>query len=127
MVRSAPASSRAAARALRKIRPAAIRKSGNPCHLTLDLEFKNDNGTNSGGVIHCTDTATWIPKSVEVQIADPFADKWTKADKTWHGGGIFGHLAPAKQIEKGEKGIEELSKKSPEQAAAIFRRRCGSG
>ncbi len=67
-------------------------------NFTLDLEFKNDNGTNSGVIIYCTDTANWIPKSVEVQIADPFADKWAKSDKTWHGGGIFGHLAPAKQM-----------------------------
>ena len=67
-------------------------------NFTLDLEFKTANGTNSGVVIYCTDTKNWIPKSVEIQIADPFADKWAKADPTWHGGGIFGHLAPAKQM-----------------------------
>jgi Domain of Unknown Function (DUF1080) len=67
-------------------------------NFTLDLEFKNDNGTNSGVIIYCTDTANWIPKSVEVQIADPFHEKWAKANKTWHGGGIFGHLAPAEQM-----------------------------
>jgi hypothetical protein len=69
-------------------------------NFTLDLEFKTASGTNSGVVIYCTDTKNWIPKSVEVQIADPFADKWAKADPTWHGGGIFGHLAPAKQMTK---------------------------
>ena len=67
-------------------------------NFTLDLEFKNDKGTNSGVIIYCTDTSNWIPKSVEIQIADPFAEKWAKADKTWHGGGIFGHLPPAKQM-----------------------------
>jgi hypothetical protein len=67
-------------------------------NFTLDLEFKNDKGTNSGVIIYCTDTANWIPKSVEIQIADPFADKGAKANKTWPGGGIFGHLAPANQI-----------------------------
>ncbi|MEI6654117.1 MAG: DUF1080 domain-containing protein [Verrucomicrobiota bacterium] len=67
-------------------------------NFTLDLEFKTANGTNSGVIIYCTDTKNWIPKSVEIQIADPFAAKWAKADPTWHGGGIFGHLAPAKQM-----------------------------
>jgi hypothetical protein len=67
---------------------------------TLDLEFKTANGTNSGVIIYCTDTKNWIPKSVEVQIADPFAEKWAKATPSWHGGGIFGHLAPAKQMTK---------------------------
>jgi hypothetical protein len=63
----------------------------------LDLEFKNAPGTNSGVVIYCTDTANWIPKSVEIQIADQFAEKWKSAAPTWHCGGIFGHLAPASQ------------------------------
>lgn len=67
-------------------------------NFTLDLEFKTAPGTNSGVIIYCTDTANWIPKSVEIQIADPFADEWAKAAATWHGGGIFGHLAPAKQM-----------------------------
>jgi hypothetical protein len=69
-------------------------------NFTLDLEFKTDHGTNSGVLIYCTDTKNWIPKSVEIQIADPFADKWAKSPPTWHGGGIFGHLAPAKQMIK---------------------------
>lgn len=65
-----------------------------------DLEFKTDKGTNSGVIIYCTDTKNRIPKSVKIQIADPFADKWAKSTPTWHGGGIFGHLAPAKQVTK---------------------------
>lgn len=67
-------------------------------NFTLDLEFKNEIGTNSGVIIHCSDTANWVPKSVEIQIADPFFDKWASADPTWHSGGIFGHLRPAKQM-----------------------------
>jgi len=67
-------------------------------NFTLDLEFKTADGTNSGVIIYCTDTANWIPKAVEVQIADPFSEKWAKSDPTWHGGGVFGHLAPAKQM-----------------------------
>ena len=66
----------------------------------LDLEFKNAPGTNSGVIIHCTDTKKWIPNSLEIQIADPFAEKWAKAAPTWHGGGVFGRLAPAKQMTK---------------------------
>lgn len=69
-------------------------------NFTLDLEFKTDKGTNSGVIIYCTDTKNWVPKSVEIQIADPFAEKWAKSAPTWHGGGIFGHLAPAKQVTK---------------------------
>lgn len=66
----------------------------------LDLEFKTAPGTNSGVIIHCSDPENWIPNSLEVQIADPFAEKWAKAAPTWHGGGIFGRLAPAKQVTK---------------------------
>ena len=69
-------------------------------NFALDLEFKTADGTNSGVIVYCTDTANWIPHSVEIQIADPFAEKWAKSAPTWHGGGIFGHLAPAKQVTK---------------------------
>ena len=62
-------------------------------NFVLDLEFKNGPGANSGVVIYCTDTKDWIPNSVEVQIADDFADQWAKADKTWQCGAVFGHLA----------------------------------
>ncbi len=60
----------------------------------LDLEFKTASGTNSGVIIYCTDTANWIPKSVEVQIADDFSEKWSKQPASWHCAAIFGHLAP---------------------------------
>jgi len=42
----------------------------------------------------------WIPNSVEIQIADDYAEKWAKAPKTWHCGAIFGHLAPSKSMVK---------------------------
>ena len=38
----------------------------------VDLEFKNEKGTNSGVIVYCTDRKDWIPNSVEVQIADDF-------------------------------------------------------
>ncbi len=59
----------------------------------LELEFKTAKGTNSGVIVYCSDTENWIPNSVEIQIADDFARKWKKADKTWQCGAIFGRLA----------------------------------
>lgn len=69
-------------------------------NFVLDLEFKNAPGTNSGVIVYCTDTANWIPNSVEIQIADDFADEWAKSPATWHCAAIFGHLAPAKSLVK---------------------------
>lgn len=74
--------------------------SGEHENYLLELEFKTASGTNSGVIIHCSDTKNWIPNSLEVQIADPFAEKWAQAAPTWHGGGIFGRLAPTKQVTK---------------------------
>lgn len=66
----------------------------------LDLEFKNAPGTNSGVVVYCTDIKNWIPNSVEIQIADNYAEQWAKAPKTWQCGAIFGHLAASKSMVK---------------------------
>ena len=66
----------------------------------IDLEFKTEDGTNSGVIVYCTDMQNWIPNSVEIQIADDFAEKWAKRPKTWHCGAIFGHLAPTKSMVK---------------------------
>ncbi len=66
----------------------------------LDLEFKTDNGTNSGVVVYCTDIENWIPNSVEIQIADDFAKKWAESPNTWHCGAVFGHLAPKMSMVK---------------------------
>lgn len=66
----------------------------------LDLEFKTDHGTNSGIILHCSEINNWIPNSVEVQIADDYANEWAKAPASWHCGAIFGHLAPAKSLVK---------------------------
>lgn len=61
----------------------------------LDLEFKNDVGTNSGVVIYSTDKKNWIPNSVEIQINDDWKDE-KKEVNNWKCGAIFGHLAPTK-------------------------------
>ncbi len=66
----------------------------------LDLEFKTAEGTNSGVIVYCSDTDNWIPNSVEVQIADDYAEKWAKAAPTWQCAAIFGHLAPSKRMVK---------------------------
>ena len=69
-------------------------------NFVLDLEFKTASGTNSGVVVYCSDMKNWIPNSVEIQIADDFAEKWAKSPKTWQCGAIFGHLAPSKSMVK---------------------------
>jgi hypothetical protein len=61
----------------------------------LDLEFKTASGSNSGVIVYCSDMDDWIPNSVEIQIADDFAEKWAGAPPTWHCGAVFGHLAPS--------------------------------
>lgn len=63
----------------------------------LDLEFKTAPGTNSGVIVYCSNTADWIPNSVEIQIADDYAEKWATADKTWQCAAIFGHLAASER------------------------------
>jgi len=64
----------------------------------VDLEFRTAAGTNSGVIVYCSDIANWIPNSVEIQIADDFAEEWAKEPATWHCGAIFGHLAPTKSV-----------------------------
>jgi len=69
-------------------------------NFTLDLEFRTAPGTNSGVIVYCSDIANWIPNSVEIQIADDFAEEWAKEPATWHCGAIFGHLGPTKSAVK---------------------------
>ena len=48
----------------------------------LDLEFKTADGTNSGVIVYCTDTAKWVENSVEIQIAVDYSEKWFKSPAT---------------------------------------------
>jgi hypothetical protein len=64
----------------------------------LDLEFRTEPGTNSGVIVYCSDIENWIPNSVEIQIADDFAEKWASSPKTWQCGAIFGHKAATKSM-----------------------------
>ncbi|MBN2022302.1 MAG: DUF1080 domain-containing protein [Pirellulales bacterium] len=66
----------------------------------VDLEFKTADGTNSGVIVYCSDTNNWIPNSVEIQIADDFASKWSESPKTWQCGAFFGHLAAKERTVK---------------------------
>lgn len=61
-------------------------------NFVLDLEFKNAPGTNSGVIVYCSDKEDWIPNSVEIQIADDYAERWATSPKDWQCGAIFGHL-----------------------------------
>ncbi len=69
-------------------------------NFTIDLEFKTEEGTNSGVIVYCSDTDNWIPNSVEIQIADDYAEKWAASPKTWHCGAIFGHSPASKSLVK---------------------------
>ncbi|MFO7976252.1 MAG: DUF1080 domain-containing protein [Candidatus Hydrogenedentota bacterium] len=66
----------------------------------VDLEFKTAEGTNSGVIVYCSNPENWIPNSVEIQIADDFAEKWADSPKTWQCGAVFGHKAATKSVVK---------------------------
>ncbi len=66
----------------------------------LDLEFKTASGTNSGVIIHVSDTDQWVPNSVEIQIADDFHEKWASRDAKWRCGAFFGRQAAAQALVK---------------------------
>lgn len=69
-------------------------------NFVIDLEFKNEKGTNSGIIVYCTDRQNWIPNSVEIQIADDAYFKNKGWVPTYMCGGIFGHLPPSSSIVK---------------------------
>ncbi len=58
----------------------------------LDLEFKTAEGTNSGVIVYASDIKNWIPHSVEIQIADDYAEQWANSPASWQCAAIFGHL-----------------------------------
>ncbi len=69
-------------------------------NFVLDLEFKTDPGTNSGVIVYCSNTEDWIPNSVEIQIADDYAEEWANSPKSWQCGAAFGHQPPTKSMVK---------------------------
>jgi hypothetical protein len=68
----------------------------------IDLEFRNGPGANSGVFVYGNDIGGtgWIVHSLEVQILDDYAPRWASVPKNWQCGGIFGRLAPSKQVVK---------------------------
>lgn len=66
----------------------------------LDLQFRTADGTNSGVVVHASDTTNWIPNSVEIQIADDYAQKWAGSPGNWQCGAFFGHQPATKSLVK---------------------------
>lgn len=64
----------------------------------LDLDFKNAPGTNSGVMVHATNTQDWIPHSVEIQIADDYSEEWSKAPPSWQCAAIFGHQPATRRL-----------------------------
>ncbi|HRI22733.1 MAG TPA: DUF1080 domain-containing protein [Panacibacter sp.] len=69
-------------------------------NFVLDLEFKNAPGTNSGVIIHATEKEEWVSHSVEIQIADDYADQWAKAAPSWQCAAVFGHQPATKRTVK---------------------------
>ncbi len=69
----------------------------------LEFEFMNEDGTNSGIIVYCTDKDNWIPNSVEIQIADDYG-KWESERKDYQCGAIFGHLPANEQKVVNEPG-----------------------
>lgn len=61
----------------------------------MDVDFKTDHGTNSGIIVYCSDTADWIPNSIEIQLADDHYPEWSEAKPYERCGAIYGHLAPS--------------------------------
>jgi hypothetical protein len=69
-------------------------------NFVLDLDFKNAPGTNSGVVVHASNTQDWIPHSVEIQIADDWSEEWSKVAPSWQCAAIFGHQPATKHLVK---------------------------
>jgi hypothetical protein len=65
-------------------------------NFSLKFEFMNEDGTNSGIIVSCTNRENWIPNSVEIQIADDYG-KWASERKDYQCGAIFGHLPANEQ------------------------------
>jgi len=58
----------------------------------LDLEFRNDVGTNSGVLYHVSIPNQWVQNSIEVQVADDYSAPWVTSAGTWQCAAVFGRL-----------------------------------
>lgn len=69
-------------------------------NFVLRLEFKNGEGTNSGVFVYASDTGAWVTDSVEIQIADDFAEQWAGKDRSWQCGAFFGRQGAYARVVK---------------------------
>ena len=65
-------------------------------NFALDFEYKLEPGANSGVLIYGSDTKNWIPNTVEVQLLDDYAEKWSKDPAYMLNASLYGHCAPTK-------------------------------
>lgn len=71
---------------------------GEYADFTLDLEFRNSEGTNSGVFVYGSDLKDPIPNSIEIQIADDHFPKRANNPGTWRCGAFFGHKPPTRSV-----------------------------
>lgn len=69
-------------------------------NFVLRLEFKNGEATNSGVFLYASDIEQWVTDSVEVQIADDYAERWLKKPRSWQCGAFFGRQGAYKRAVK---------------------------
>ena len=69
-------------------------------NFVLRLEFKNGEGTNSGVFVYASDTSAWVTDSIEIQIADDFAEQWAKKPRSFQYGAFFGRQGAYKSAVK---------------------------
>ncbi len=67
-------------------------------NFVVDLEFKNEEGTNSGVFVYASDIDNFVSNSVEVQILDDFAKRWANVPESWKCGAIFGRLPASRSV-----------------------------
>ena len=66
-------------------------------NFALDFEYKLEPGANSGVLIYGSDTKNWIPNTVEIQLLDDYAEKWSKDPAYMMNASLYGHCAPTKR------------------------------
>lgn len=69
-------------------------------NFVLRLEFMNGEGTNSGVFLYASDIEQWVTDSIEVQIADDYAERWAKKPRSWQCGAFFGRQGAYKRAVK---------------------------
>ena len=60
----------------------------------LSCEYNLEPAANSGILVYCSDTKSWIPNAVEIQLIDNDAPKWKNLNPRQANLAFFGHQAP---------------------------------